>query len=163
LKLLILFILSFVFSFFFPQLVLAKIPYSDLEKLRQKTVVLQVALDKLGTSKIKSCEEKVNADELSDKLAMLHDQAATEWKKTYLTAQDVNHLMIKAKNCSPRASCLVYETFVNSAKTTKPATRKIDALKQMIDQQVKTMATDSYQKAWTTVRNPCLILSALNP
>lgn len=140
---------------------LPKIPYPELEKLRQKTVVLQIALDSSSAGVLSSCNKKMNSENLSNKLAALHDQAASIWKSNLLTAQDVQQLLIKSQNCAPRASCLVYETFVNSSKATKPATKKIEPLKQIIDAQVKAMSSETYQKAWSTLRNPCGILEGL--
>jgi hypothetical protein len=128
----------------------AKVPYAQLEKLRQESVVVRVILDN-PTSKL--C--KVDTAMIGQNLQMKIDGASGEWGKVTLTASDLAALTDKVNACAARGSCQVYDEFLGTVKAEDAIKDKVTALKSTLDEKLSKLTAEDYRKALATVPNPC--------
>ncbi len=136
----------------------AKVPYSEIEDLRRKTIAIRFASDNPTAKKIKACKISLDFAKMGAKLSLLQDSSAKQWLDLTISTDDLHELDNKSKKCLARASCQIYEVFLSSARVEPNIQPEIEILKGVITKKVETMTSKTYEKAWDQMPKACEIL-----
>lgn len=132
---------------------LAKVPYAQLEKLREESVVVRVILDSPDSKEAKLC--KVDKAKIGSNLEMKIDAATDDWSKIVIGPEDIETLTYKMKICVSRGSYQIYDEFMGAAKAADSVKTKVTELKNALDESLSRMTAADYRKAWNSVDKPC--------
>lgn len=140
----------------------AKVPYSELDLLRKKTVVTRVAMDNLDFAWVKNCVPAVDkVIAAGSKLALATDNAAARWKKLSLTPNDLQEITKKIDICETRGSCSVYEVYLGAVQIPPELSESAAALRSVLEKKLENLSGKSYQKALAEIPQPCAILKSV--
>lgn len=131
----------------------AKVPYAQLEKLRQESVVVRVILDNPAA---KLC--KVDTAMIGSRLQAKIEGATDGWAQITLNSSDLQGLTEKINACASRGSCQIYDEFLGNAKAEESIKEKVKELKSSVDEKLSKLTAADYKSALATVPNPCSAL-----
>jgi hypothetical protein len=139
----------------------AKVPYSDLDTLRKKTVVVRSALDNPEQAWVKKCGTVTQRASAGERLALATDNAAAKWKKLTLTAADFKDISKKVDACEVRGSCSVYEVYLGAVQIPPALGEQAVGLRSKLEKKLEAMTPSSYQKALSEIKQPCALLKSM--
>lgn len=151
--------LFFVVGLFVARPLWAAVPYNELDALRRKTIVLNVAATQPRSPQVQQCKTKVNPKALNSKLSLAQASASAQWAQNTLDSQDLFDLEEKTQACVTRASCQIYDIFLKAAKVDPAIQSEVELLRGALDKKIQAMGSHAYVKAWETVPKPCEILT----
>lgn len=144
-----------LFLLFFPGVISAAVPFGELEKMRQLSVVARVAIDFPDSKALKSCKVK-DITKIGSNLELAMANAEAGWAEVQVAESDLGVLKKRIKQCEKRGSCQVYSAFLTSAKA-----KAASELMVRLEQKLAKVESESYQRALATVANPCKVLKEL--
>lgn len=140
----------------------AKVPYSELDVLRKKTIVTRVAMDNPDFAWVKNCVPQVDkVIGAGSKLALATDNAAASWKKLTLTQSELQEVSKKIDMCEARGSCSVYEVYLGAVQVPPSLSESAVALRSTLEKKLEGLSGSSYQKALLDIPHPCRILKSI--
>lgn len=138
----------------------AKVPWQQIEKLRQQSVVVRVVLDSPQSELAQKCpvEDVIG---LGTQLSNALETAKTQWARLRLTEDEAQMMRKKANGCDARGSCHVYLSFLDSVQAEAGAAVLVKDLNKLLQVKIDKMRADAFEKAWSTVSEPCQVIGSL--
>lgn len=150
-----------VFIFLTGLEVQAKVPYSELDALRRKTIVVRSAMDNPEQPWLKKCVSPERQAVAGGRLALATDSAAADWKKQTVTKTDLAEISKKVKVCEARGSCSVYEVYLGAVQIPPELSDTAVTLRQELEKKLEVLTSSSYQNALAEIKQPCALLKGL--
>ena len=133
-----------ILLFISAQIVQAKVPYSELEALRRKTVVVRSALDNPGQPWVKKCISEEKRALAGSRLELATDNAAAHWKKQFTNKADLTEISQKIKGCEARASCSVYEVYLGAVQIPADLSESAVGLRSELEKKLEALTSSAY-------------------
>lgn len=139
----------------------AEVPYSQLEQLRRKSVVVRVLLDDPEGGLVNKCGRGQKWTGAGSALELEMANAAAEWSKLSISESDMRLLRSRVASCELRGSCQVYAAYLRYVKVGPALSVDLQSMQAELNSKLETLSSKTYRAAWKTVPNPCSTLKKL--
>jgi hypothetical protein len=136
-----------------PAVALAEVPYRELERLRQLSIVTRVVLDDPDSALARNCG--VDTAGIGGRLQLEIEGAAGGWEEMEVTAADLSGLKNRVGRCEARGSCQLYGVFLETAGVNAAAASTVKNLRTSLETRLQKLEAKSFVRALDSVPDPC--------